>query len=889
MAWWKAFRDRIRALRDSDAVHREIDEEMRFHLDMRAEENVRRGMSPEDAKREAERRFGRLTRIKEMGYDVRGGGFVETLWQDLRYGARLLLKHPGFTFIAVLTLALGIGVNTALFSVVNAVLLRPLPYAEPERLVQIYEANAQQGYDRFSFSLANFVDHRDQQSGFEQIAAYRRWNANLTGAGEPERVQVAIVSASFFPLLRVQPLLGRAFLTEEETPGKDNVAVLSYGLWQRRFGGDPGILNKSVNLSGYVCTIVGVLPADFQFPDPFGSNPLSEAAPRVDLLTPIAYDPKNLGDRGSHFLQVLARLKSGVELAQAQTELRAIASRLEQQYPDRNKGWTVNVFALQDEVVRNVRPALLLLLAAVAFVLLIACANVSNLLLARAAARQKEMAIRLALGAPRARLLRLLLTESLLLALVGGAAGLAVAYCAMRAFISFSPANVPRTNEIHLDGMALLFTFGITLLTSVAFGLLPTLQASKPTVHTTLKEGGRQGNRGGRPRTRGLLVVAEVALSLLLLIGAGLMIRTFISFQRVNPGFRTDNLLTMKVALPFKKYPKAQQQVAFYQQVIEQVRSLPGVQGVGAVSDLPLVEGGFFAFIIEGRASASAQDDPSAVWRAINPDYFRTMDMRLRRGREFTEHDQPGAVEVIVINETMAASFWPSEDPIGKRIQIYDAEAMPWREIVGVVNDTKEAGLGAPTRPEIYVPFSQRPRTAMTLIAHTAAGPEQLAGAMRAAVQAVDPEQPVFRVSTMEQFFSAEVAVPRATMFLLGTLAVAALILAAVGIYGVMAHAVTQQTHEIGIRTALGATQRDVLRLVVGQGMTMTLIGVVIGLAGAFALTRLMKSLLFGVSATDPATFTIIALLLTGVALFACYIPARRATKVDPLTALRYE
>jgi putative ABC transport system permease protein len=384
-------------------------------------------------------------------------------------------------------------------------------------------------------------------------------------------------------------------------------------------------------------------------------------------------------------------------------------------------------------------------------------------------------------------------------------------------------------------------------------------------------------------------VIAEVALSLLLLIGAGLMIRTFISFLRVNPGFRTDNLLTMKLALPYKKYPKPQQQLAFYQQVIERVRALPGVQEVGAVSDLPLVEGGVFTFIIEGRASASPQDDPVAVWRAINPDYFRTMGMRLRRGREFTEHDQPGALEVIVINETMAASFWPGEDPIGKRVQIYDMEPMPWREIVGVVNDTKEAGLGTPTRPEIYVPFAQRPRSAMTLIAHTDAGPEQLAGGMRAAVQAVDPDQPVYRINTMEKFFSAQVAVPRATMFLMGALGVAALILAAIGIYGVMAHAVTQQTHEIGIRTALGATQRDVLRLVMGQGVTLTLIGVVIGLVGAFALTRLMTSLLFGVSATDPATFSVIALLLTGVALFACYIPARRATKVDPLSALRYE
>lgn len=890
MAWWKAFRDRFRALRDSDAVHREIDEEMRFHIDMRAEENVRRGMSPEDARREAERRFGRLTRIKEMGYEVRGGGLMETFLQDLRYGTRMLLKHPGFTFIAVLTLALGIGVNTALFSVVNAVLLRPLPYAEPDRLVQVYQANPQNGYDRFSFSLANFVDDRNQQSGFEQMAAYFRRDANLTGAGEPERVQIAVASTNFFQLLRVQPLLGRGFLPEEETVGKHRVAVLSYGLWQRRFGANPAILNQPVTLGGNAYTVVGVLPADFQFPDPFGSNPLSEAAPKVDLLTPLAYDPKELGDRGSHFLQVVARLQPGVDLGQAQTEQHAIAGRLEEQYPDRNKGWTINAFSLQDEVVRTIRPALLLLLAAVAFVLLIACANVSNLLLARAAVRQKEMAIRLALGAPRARLLRLLLTESLLLALAGGAFGLGLAYVATRAFISFSPANVPRTDEIRLDGMALLFTFGITLLTSAAFSLLPTLQASKPRINTTLKEGGRQSShRPGRPRTRGLLVVAEVALSLLLLIGAGLMIRSFISFQRVNPGFRTDNLLTMKLALPFKKYPKPEQQLAFYQQVIERVKALPGVQEVGVVSDLPLAEGGLFAFIVEGRAAASLQDNPSAVWRAINPDYFRTMGMQLRRGREFTEHDQQGAPEVIVINETMAASFWPGEDPIGKRVQIYDLQPMPWREIVGVVNDTREAGLGAPTRPEIFVPLSQRPRAPITLIAQTAAGPEQLAGAMRAAVQSVDPDQPVYRVRTMDQFFSAEVAVPRATMFLMGTLAVAALILAAVGIYGVMAHAVTQQTHEIGIRTALGASQRDVLRLVVGQGMTLTLIGVVIGLAGAFGLTRLMATLLFGVSATDPATFTVIALLLTGVALFACYIPARRATKVDPLAALRYE
>src|SRR5262245_15196954 len=815
----------------------------------------------------------------------------DEMFQDLRYGARTMLKAPGFTAVAILTLALGIGANTALFSVVNAILLRPLPYAEPAALAQIWEANAQLEATRFSFSLANFVDHRDQQTSFEKMAAYLRRDASLTGAGEPERLQVAVVSPTLLPLLRVQPSLGRGFLAEEETPGKHRVVILSHGLWSRRFGADPQIINQSIMLGGNAFTVVGVLPPHFQFPNPFGVNPLSDSAPRVDLLAPLAYDPRNLGDRGSHFLLAIGRLKPGVTPAQAQAELRAIAGRLEQQYPDRNKGWTINVFGLQDEVVRSTRTPLLLLMAAVGFVLLIACANVSNLLLARAAARQKEMAVRLALGAPRARLLRQLLTESLLLSLMGGAVGLALAYFAIRAFAGFSPPNVPRTNEIRLDGFALLFTFGVMMLASVLFSLVPALQASKPNVQETLKEGGRSAGAGaGRHRARGLLVVAEVALSLLLLIGAGLMIRTFICFQRVDPGIRTDHLLTMKLALPYAKYREPQQQVAFFQQAMERIKALPGVQSVGAVSDLPLSgDGGVYTFTIEGWLSASAQDDPVAVWCVVNPDYFRTMGMQLRRGREFTERDQPGAPEPVIINETLARRFWPGEDPIGKRIQTYDLEPRPWREIVGVVNDIKSANLSEDPAPEIYAPFSQRPRSVMTLIAGATGKPEQLAAAMRAAVQSVDKEQPVYRVKTMEQFFSDAVAAPRATMFLLGVLAVAALILAAVGIYGVMAYAVTQRTHEIGVRMALGAGAGDVLGMVVKKGMQLAGAGVATGLGAAFALTRLMRELLFGVRPTDPATFVVIALLLIGVALLACYLPARRATRVDPLTALRHD
>jgi putative ABC transport system permease protein len=815
----------------------------------------------------------------------------DEMFQDLRYGVRTMLKAPGFTAVAILTLALGIGANTALFSVVNAILLRPLPYAEAAALAQIWEANAQLKYTRFSFSLANFVDHRDQQTGFEQIAAYLQRDASLTGAGEPERLQIAVVSPTLLPLLRVQPSLGRGFLAEEETPGKNRVVILSHGLWSRRFGADPQIINQSITLGGNAFTVVGVLPPDFQFPIPFGANPLSDSAPRVDLLAPLAYDPKNLGDRGSHSFLVIGRLKPGVTPAQAQAELRAIAGRLEQQYPDRNKGWTINVFRLQDEVVRSTRSTLLLLLAAVGFVLLIACANVSNLLLARAAVRQKEMAVRLALGAPRARLLRQLLTESLLLSLMGGAVGLALAYWAIRAFAGFSPANVPRTNEIRLDGLALLFTFGAMTLASALFGLIPALQASKPDVQEILKEGGRSAGAGaGRHRARGLLVVAEVALSLLLLIGAGLMIRTFISFQRVDPGIRTDHLLTMKLALPYAKYREPQQQAAFFQQAMERIKALPGVQSVGVVNNLPLSgDGGVYTFTIEGRPSASAQDDPVAVWRAVNPDYFRTMGMQLRRGREFTERDQPGAPEPVIINETLARRFWPGEDPIGKRIQTYDLEPRPWREIVGVVNDIKPANLSEDSSPEIYAPFSQRPRMVVTLIARTTGKPEQLAAAMRAAIQLVDKEQPVFRVKTMEQFFYDAVAAPRATMALMGVLAIAALILAAVGIYGVMAYAVTQRQHEIGIRMALGARAGDVLGMVIKQGMQLTGAGVAAGLLASFALTRLMKDLLFGVEATDPTTFATIALLLAGVALLACYLPARRAMKVDPMVAIRRE
>jgi putative ABC transport system permease protein len=902
--WNHIVREHLAALRLPPERESEIVEELALHLEAAYEDALAAGLSEAEAEARAVQGYDwRLleceVRRAEQPLAVRawqpplelieckGGMRMESLLQDLRFGARMLMKQPGVTLIAALTLALGIGANTALFSVINAILLRPLPYAKSEELVQVFEANAQQNHTRFSFSMANFVDHRDQQTSFEQMAAYARMDGALTGVGEPERIQAAFVSPALLPLLRVQPSLGRGFLAEEETRGKNAVTILSHSLWSRRFGADPRIINQPITLSGETFTVVGVLPPHFQFPDPFGANPLSDSAPKVDLLIALAYDRMNLGDRGSHYFQVIGRLKPGVTPAQAQSELRAIAGRLEQQYPDRNKGWTINVFGLQDEVVRAIRPALQLLLAAVGFVLLIACANVSNLLLARAGDRQKEMAVRLALGAPRTRLLRQLLTEGLLLSLLGGTAGLALAYLAIRAFAGFSPADVPRVDEIRLDGAALLFTFGTTTLASVLFGLIPALQASKPDVQEALKEGGRSAG-SGRRRARGLLVVTEVALSLLLLIGAGLMIRSFIGLQRVHLGFRTDNLLTMKLALPIAKYNEPQKRATFYQQAIERIKALPGVQSVGAVTDLPLTgESDVYGINIEGRPREKAWDD--AEWRAINTDYFRTMGISMVGGREFTERDNQGAPEVVIINETAARRWWPGEEPIGKRVRLYDDEQLTWREIIGVVRDIKHFGPQARITAEIYVPFLQRPREAMTLVAHTSGQPELLATAMRAAVQSVDKEQPVYRVRTMERFLSDAVASPRATAFLLVVLAFAALALAAVGIYGVMVYAVTQRTHEIGIRMALGARGGDVLAMVIKQGMRLAGIGVTIGLVAAFVLTRLMKDLLFGVRPTDPATFVALALLLIGVAMLACYLPARRATKVDPLTALRHE
>jgi putative ABC transport system permease protein len=815
---------------------------------------------------------------------------MDNLLKDIRYAVKSMVRQPALTAVAVITVALGVGANTAIFSAVNAILLRPLPYQEPERIVQLWETNGQRGYSRATASLPNFVDWRDQNQSFEYIAAFLGRGFNLTGADRPERVQGAVVSSSFFSALGARPALGRGFLPEEEKPGNHRVAVLSHGLWQRAFGADPDIIGKTLTLSGNAFTIVGVLTQGFQFPDPSGRNPLSDPEANIEVLVPLAFDPQNLGDRGSHILNVLARLAPGVEIAQAQADMSTIASRLSEHYPDSNGGWGANVVPLHEQIIGRMKSLLYILLAAVGFILLIACTNVASLLLARAAARRKEIAIRLAIGATRWRLIRQLLTESVLLSLAGGAAGLLLAFWLIDAFVSLSPSDLPRTQEISVDARVLAFTVGLSILTGIIFGLAPALKSSRADLNEALKEAGRGSAVGDRNRIQSGLVVSEIALALVLLVGAGLMVRSFIRLVDVDTGFDTENLLTTEVALPFASYREPQKRIDFYEQVIAKIAALAGVEQAGAVSSLPLSgHNDHLTFIIEGAQPALLTEAPAANWRAISADYFQAMGMELLRGRYFTADDRKGSTEVVIINQVMAERFWPGQDPIGKRIIIYDLDEKPWREIVGIVENVRHFGMNREPAPEMYVPHWQRPQSSMTLVARTAHDPGGLAAAMRETVLSTDKNQPVYNVRTMKELVSKAVASPQAVTVLLGGFALVGAALAAIGIYGLVSYSVSRRTHEIGIRMALGAQSKNIMKMVVRQAMLLTAIGVSVGLVAAFALTRLMESLLYGVTATDPLTFIAVPLLLAGVALAACAVPARRAARVDPMVALRYE
>ena len=812
---------------------------------------------------------------------------METLLQDLKYGIRMLVKNPGFTAIAIIALALGIGPTTAIFSVVNAVLLKPLPFVEPSRLLMVYETNLQRGFNRGTMSYPNFADVRDQNQVFEKMSSYHSGDFILTGRGEPLRLQGAVVNADLFPLLGVKASLGRTFLPDEDKPGSVRAVVLSNRLWRNHFNSDPGVVSNSLVLDGKNFTVVGVMPEGFQFP--VQNEP-------VELWSTIAgeasgEDPMT-SHRGAHYMNAIARLKPGVTIERARADLETIAGRLEQQYPDTNSHRGVFIESALESLVTDVRLALLVILGAVGCVLLIACANVANLLLARATSRHKEMAIRAALGASRLRVMRQLLTESILLAILGGSIGLLLALWGTNLLVSIIGNDVPRSAEIGIDGRVLGFTLLVSLLTGVVFGLVPALHSSKTDLTESLKEGGRGSTEGSRRNTmRGALVIIEVAIAVVLLAGAGLLIQSLLRLQHVNPGFNPQNVLSFSLGLPEVKY-SAQKQIDFFNQIVSRIESTPGVQAASAVLPLPLSSDRIrITFETEGR-SIPRSELPASEYRAVALNYFRTMGIPLLKGRDFDARDSRQSTQVIIVNEDFAQRFFPGDDAIGKHIKpgMSNGEDKPaWREIVGIVGSVHHLSLSSEPTPEYYVPHTQMPFDSMTIVARTEGDPRALISAVQREVRALDSELPVYNIKTLEEYVAASVAQPRFNTLLLAIFAGIALVLTAVGLFGVMSYTVMQRTHEIGIRMALGAAETDVLKMVVRQGMTLAGIGIGIGLAGAYFLTRLMTSMLFGIGATDPLTFVAISVVLAIVALGACFVPARRATRVDPMVALRYE
>ncbi len=807
---------------------------------------------------------------------------MKTILQDLRYGARMLLKNPGFTLIAVLTLALGIGANAAIFSVVNGVLLKPLPYREPEQLIRVFERSRTQ--PKFPMSGGNFQDYREQNSTLGGLALYTRQDLELSQDDKPERLAALRVSAGFFELLGAQPLLGREFRREDELPDNNQVVILSHGLWQRRFNGDPNIVGRVISLSGRPFTVVGVAQQGLQHVGgDYRSMPHGES---VDAWWPVALRPQ--AGRGAHFLNAVGRLKPGVSVAQAESDFNVIAERLAQQFPNSNQGWRIAIQPLHEEIAGRARTTLLALLGAVFFVLLIACVNVANLLLARATAREREIAVRSAVGAGRRRIVRQLLTESLLLAMVGAAAGILLAQWAIDALRALGQEQLPRLQAVNIDGRILLFTLGVTVVTGVLFGLAPALQAGQFNLNALLKEGGRGG--GQRRRLRDALVVTEVALALALLTGAGLLIRSFWKLQQTDPGFNPERVLTASLTLPGARYGDAPNVASFQRQLLDRVTALPGVQSAGATSDLPWT--GYdenAGFTIEGK-TFPPNDGPSARYHYVSSDYFRTIGVPLIAGRFFNADDRQDAQLALLINRSMAERYWPGESAVGKRLTFSSQpKEKDWYTIVGVVGDVKDFPHSPAAAPAFYWATTQLTPRQLILAVRFSADPLNLIEAVRGEVRALDKDLPLADAQTLETIAATAVAGRRFTLWLVGFFALTAMALAAIGIYSVLSYLVAQRTREIGLRMALGAQLGNVLKLVIRQGMTLVLLGIASGMAAAFALTRLIKGLLFEVSATDPLAFALAAALLALVALLACYIPAWRATKVDPMVALRHE
>jgi putative ABC transport system permease protein len=884
MNLWSRISSWTAAMLRRKRMERDMDEEMRFHLEARSTDLMRNGLAKQEALRRARLEFGGMETTKDQCRDAVGVTFLETLAQDVKHGIRTMVHAPGFTIITVAVLALGIGANTAIFSVVDAVLLRPLDYRDSDQLVTILMNGDN------PVAVANYIDWRDQSRSFSSMGAADYWSPNLTGTDTPEHIRGLKVTQNLLPMLGIDPILGRLFVEGEDKEGAEHEVILSYGLWQRRFSGDTNVLGKQIVLDGAGYIVVGVMPRGFQFA-PFWAN--------AELWVPNAFGSR-IHSRNGNSLRIFARLNRDSSLDQAHAEIAGITGRLEQQYPGTNRD--VVVTPLKEKVVGPIETPLLVLLAAVIFVLLITCANVAHMLLARAASRQKEVALRAALGARKGRIVRQFLTESLLLGGLGGVAGLALAVIAVRALIAISPDSIPRVQTVTIDAHAALFLFSATLLTSVAFGLAPALQASSINVNNSLKESSRGNTDGdGRSRLRNVLVISEFALALMLLIGAGLMIRTFAALQAVDAGFNPHNVMSMVVSVAGSKEADPERRGAFYHQLLERVRSLPGVQAAGAINHLPLAGDMWgWPFAIEGRPKPRPGESPNGVYRMVTPGYFTAMQLPLIRGRDVSETDTVSAHGVVIINERAAKEYWPGEDPIGQRISFENDKAGSpvWLTIIAIAKDAKQYDWAAAPSPEIYLAAFQNHAflgdsdshvSYITLVARTVGDPAAVASSMKEAAWSFDRNLTISQVVTMDGVVADANAQPRFEMLLLTIFAAVALVLASVGIYGVIGYSASRRTHEIGVRMSLGATRGDVLLLVVRQGMWLAVAGSATGLAGALLLSRLMAKLLYGVQPTDPATFATVAAGLGLVAMLACYIPAHRATRIDPVAALRCE
>ncbi len=869
---------RWHALFHKEELEDELDEELQYHLERDIEQNILSGMTREEARYAALKSFGGIMQSKEESRDARGVRLIENTLQDARYSLRLMIKNPVFTLIVVLTLTLGIGANTAIFSFANGILLRPLPYPQSDRLVVLDETALKRGIASMSVSYPNALDWREQNTVFEGIGIdYGTSRFSLSGIGQPETLRGSYISHGLLEVLRVQPLLGRTFTEVEDRPDTDTVVILGYDLWQKYFGGDQNIVGRTVMVNNRARIVVGVMPPGFKYPE------ISE------LWTPLALTTKEF-TRTDHGLNAIARLKDGVTIEQAQAEMNNIAARIEQQNPVTNEGLGVSVTSLHKNLSGDYREGLLILLGVVGCVLLVACVNVANLMLARASARQKELALRAALGASRWRVIRQLLLESLILATIGGLLGLALSKWALYMLLKAIPGQLPFWMNFGIDLRVLGFTLGVTLLTGLIFGIMPALQSSRVDLNDTLKEAGRGSLTSSGTNSRSLLVVTEIALSLVLLVGAGLMIQSFLRLRRVNVGLNPKGVLTLTIGLPRAKYAEAQQRAAFFKNVVDRVRAIPGVEAAAATGTLPLSGGNWGrSLTVEGYPVLSVGQAPMIQHTVVTPGYFQTMGIHLLAGRDFAEADRTGAPLVTIVDERLAQKYWPNQSPIGKRVRFGPPEDNePWHTVIGVVNVVRHQRMQEETRDSVYLPHQQIPVGGLSIVSRSA-DPKGLVASVRREVAQIDSDLPLSNIATMEEVMADSIWQPRLYAMLFAVFAGGALVLAVIGIYGVMAYIVITRTHEIGIRMALGATARDVFRLIVGRGMKLTAIGLVLGIGGAFALTRLMRGLLFNISATDPITFVLLSVLLAVAAFLACYIPARRATKVDPLVALRYE